>query len=612
MKRSVYIDHFLFLLMILLVNGLTISSSGNDSVLTANLIHFCRLNGMKYLVFCSMEDENPGSDRFLKSALRESKVVKSLRSRRLYHPKFENGKTLDYHHDNLVIVTSGDVVSFKSGLSLISETKIMTSILLIITPINDTKLHEIEVYVRQLSRNMYFYLMFIHQSHAQPVLNRVISLQNNPKIIMQQVNLITWGQTRARYDMEGIHLKCLTLPWPPHINLINCNSSTSYECNSIGYLPDIFRILEKRLNFTWHCDAEPNNDWGVIPISSPANVSGLWGGVVGKVANGDYPFSMAQWYNIESRRGMFDFVNVGKDFQFMMALNPRKSKYDSSLYIRPFTREVWLSIGMLTMLIIFLMLVSYGFSTLKFGKYKTENSFRMIRVVGWMAWVLFIAYYGGALKMFFTTEFDIIPFESQRGVILAYPEWKMKFRKGNEKLFFRKLGDNSDKIYDEFWERTKNSPKEVIYKNIEDGIKQIFDDRVVIHAMDSSLRQYYKQHSKTRIRVPKVFQSEGERLGSYFIVTENSPIGPLLGHELRKLWEKGIFDIIDLKWIGKPLTGYTQENLSSSALSEGQVMLIFSCLCAAIGASMATLLVEHIYCFVKTNHITINIFQMNW
>jgi len=119
-----------------------------------------------------MEDENSGSDRFLKSALRESKVVKSLRSRRLYHPKFEKGKNFDYHHDDLVIVTSGDVVSLKSGLNLISETKIMTSILLIITPINDTKLDEIEVYVRQLSRNMYFYLMFIHQSHAQPVLNR--------------------------------------------------------------------------------------------------------------------------------------------------------------------------------------------------------------------------------------------------------------------------------------------------------------------------------------------------------------------------------------------------------------------------------------------------------
>ena len=612
MKRNMYSDYFLLLLTILSVNGRIMSSSVNSSVLTETLIHFCRLNGMKYLVFYSMEDNNPGSDLFLKSALRESKVLKSLRSRRLYHPQFEKGGTLDYHHDNLVVVTSSDVISLKSGLKLISETKIMTAILLIIAPINDTKLDEIEVCVRHLSRNFYFYLMFMNQLHAQPVLNRVISLQNNPKIIMQQVNLHTWAQTRARYDMDGIHLKCLTLPWPPYIDLIDCNSSTSYECNSIGYLPDIFRILENRLNFTWHCDAEPNNDWGVIPISGPANLSGSWGGVVGKVANGEYPFSMAQWYNIESRIGMFDFVNVGKDFQFMMALNPKKSKYDSSLYIRPFTTEVWLSIGMLTILIIFLMLISYGFSTLKFGKYKTENSFRMIRVVGWIAWVLFIAYYGGALKMFFTTEFDTIPFESQRGVILAYPEWKMKFRKGNEKLFFRKIGDDSDEIYDEFWERTKNSPKEVTYENIEDGIRQIFDDRVVIHAMDSSLRQYYKQHSKTRITVPKVFQSEGERLGSYFIVTENSPIGPLLGHELRKMWEKGIFDIIDLKWIGKPLSRYTHESLSSTALSEGQVMLIFSCLCAAIGASMATLLVEHVNCFVKTNHITINIFQMNW
>ena len=124
--------------MILLVNVLTISSSGNNPVLTANLIHFCRSNGMKYLVFCSTGDDNTGSDRFLKSALGESKVVKSLRSRRLYHPKFEKERTLDYHHDNLVIVTSSDVVSLKFGLNLISETKIMSSILLSITPLNAT------------------------------------------------------------------------------------------------------------------------------------------------------------------------------------------------------------------------------------------------------------------------------------------------------------------------------------------------------------------------------------------------------------------------------------------------------------------------------------------
>ena len=87
-----------FLLMILLVNGPTISSSGNNSVLTANLIHFCRLTGMQYLVFCSMEENNARSARFLTGALREPKVVKSLRSRRLYHPKFEKGKNFDYHH----------------------------------------------------------------------------------------------------------------------------------------------------------------------------------------------------------------------------------------------------------------------------------------------------------------------------------------------------------------------------------------------------------------------------------------------------------------------------------------------------------------------------------
>ena len=97
-----------------------------------------------------------------------------------------------------------------------------------------------------------------------------------------------------------MHIPCLTLSWMPYIDLIECNPDNGQNCLSVGYLADVWNLLGKRLNFTWHCDADPNSDWGVIPVSGPANVSGKWGGVVGKVNSGLYPFSLAQWLNMES------------------------------------------------------------------------------------------------------------------------------------------------------------------------------------------------------------------------------------------------------------------------------------------------------------------------
>jgi hypothetical protein len=191
----------------------------------------------------------------------------------------------------------------------------------------------------------------------------------------------------------------------------------------------------------------------------------------------------------------------------------------------------------------------------------------------------------------------------------AYPDWKMMFRQGNEKLFLRKVGSSSsDKVYEEFWERVEKNPDECKYKNIKEGMEIIFEDQVVIHTMDAMLRQYYKENPTTRMA--KTFPSEGEKVGEYMLVTENSPLGPILNQEIRKLSETGMFDVIDVKWRGKALSAYDDVQLSSKPLSEGQVMLIFAILCATIGTAAGTLLGECIYHYVKENKTTIYLFQI--
>ena len=49
------------------------------------------------------------------------------------------------------------------------------------------------------------------------------------------------------------------------------------------------------LNFTIQFHGVPIEKIGTAPVVSPANASGEWGGLFGKVFSGDYQMSVAYW-----------------------------------------------------------------------------------------------------------------------------------------------------------------------------------------------------------------------------------------------------------------------------------------------------------------------------
>ena len=61
-------------------------------------------------------------------------------------------------------------------------------------------------------------------------------------------------------------------------------------------------------NFTWVCTKEPDGKWGVVPISGPANASGTWGGIMGKVFNKTFQLSVSAWLIKTSRTTMTSFA----------------------------------------------------------------------------------------------------------------------------------------------------------------------------------------------------------------------------------------------------------------------------------------------------------------
>ena len=203
--------------------------------------------------------------------------------------------------------------------------------------------------------------------------------------------------------------------------------------------------------------------------------------------------------------------------------------------------------------------------------------------------------------MFFTAE-ATYPFESRKDVINAYPEWKLKIRSGNEHRFQQNAENGNEPAYKVFWKRSTENPEESKFNSIGQGINDIIEDQIVIHIQHNSLRKYYTQFPTTN--VPTIIDSEGESNDAeYMIVTENSPLGPILDKELKKILEAGIFDIARMTWIGKDLP--KDERIKNpDALGQGQVMMVFIVLFIAVVASIIVLAVERIYFQFEGNAFT--------
>ena len=145
--------------------------------------------------------------------------------------------------------------------------------------------------------------------------------------------------------------------------------------------------------------------------------------------------------------------------------------------------------------------------------------------------------------MFFSTE-STATFESITEVIRAYPKWKLNIREGNEMIFYQKAKANDDD-FRKFWDRIESYPQDTVFNSIDTAIRNIEERQIVIHLSEKVLRQYFMENpSKTK---PKTILSKEERRIENMIVTENSPLGPILTFGCNKLLEKGIIDILDEK-----------------------------------------------------------------
>jgi hypothetical protein len=294
---------------------------------------------------------------------------------------------------------------------------------------------------------------------------------------------------------------------------------------------------------------------------------------------------------------MLDFVVQGEGTKFVMAVFPQLPKYDTGLFTRPFRNNVWGVIGVISFTILASVIVISRASTKKGA---TSISIRIVVSVAWLTFFLVSVHYDGALTMFFTTEITV-PFETRRDGMDAYPEWKTMIRKGNQRLF-RELSEQGDPVYVEYYDRLENEPDEVYYNSIQQGIDLMTNDQVIIHIGSKALRQYYKKNPAGER--PKTFQSEGENFKTEnMLVTNNSPLGPILSYGCQLLRESGIMGTLDRKWMGQEISEGGGGGAVAFTLEPGQVMMIFAILCAAIGLALIILGVEHLILTFKDSKL---------
>ena len=91
--------------------------------------------------------------------------------------------------------------------------------------------------------------------------------------------------------LQGMKIMSNTLPWPPFFEINNCDSN-GRNCETRGFLADYMNALGQIMNFTWESHKPPDDNWGVEPLSGPFNLSGIWGGAMGSVVNGEYHISL--------------------------------------------------------------------------------------------------------------------------------------------------------------------------------------------------------------------------------------------------------------------------------------------------------------------------------
>lgn len=287
---------------------------------------------------------------------------------------------------------------------------------------------------------------------------------------------------------------------------------------------------------------------------------------------------------------MFDFIPVVPD-GLLVAMYPTPPEYDLELFIRPYSKDSWWMVGLTTLVLLVLYYVPQFFPIVQ--KHRSElQSVRMVQSIGWYFFMLLEVYYSGALTMFFSTEIGV-PFETMKEAMQAYPEWKMQLQRGMEVFFVYKVQEK-DPDYLAFWDRVENMPEETVFQEWDEGIRRMREDYAVILFEEGRLKGYMMDHPEA-LEGLGVFDKQKKEFYN-LIVTQNSPLGPVLKYGAVHIYEKGLVNYIYKSYLGGELgQGGGSMDQDSMVLRPQQLVLIFFIVLSVMGGVVVLFLLETVW-----------------
>ena len=471
---------------------------------------------------------------------------------------------------------NADIDNLEAFLRVIGRRKIQMTLLLLHRMWLPEERSEMTRQLDDLQIRTHFYVAVPSESRGNLSWYQIISL-NSGSIIDTLTFAPNSYMIQEQFNLHGLGITSTSGTWAPFYTIEDCNEDGLECATSYGYLKDVMDTFSARFNFTLISQKNMENDWGMIPKAGPYSINGTWGGVMGDVINKKYDMSISSWkWNME-RHELGQFVSVAKTRR-MSVMKASKST-DFGLFLRCFKNDVWVVIAS----ILGSIFICYTVAKL-FQPGEQSSGQQLMIFTTWSFFVFLNAYYGGALTMFFTST-PTLPFETDRDVIQAYPDWKIWIRSGSEhNIYTHVLKGDSD--YIKLWERYTEDPSKTIYNSEEEGLEIISRGQNVIMTGESKFVGYLKSNP-TDQRLFYFGHSKWEERSLLF--HRNSPLLPMFNRGACYLREQGIVHLLHLKWFGVGTEKGVSDLMEKTVLNAGQTVMVFALLLCIFGTSLAVL-----------------------
>ena len=483
---------------------------------------------------------------------------------------------------NLVVASKED--ELEPLLPFLINGKHQMSILYFIGQIDDIDLYKVGFTSKLKDIEEGFYFYFVLESDGRLFWYYVLSIQRMFSPIIGQVIINNDSVIKEKYDLRGMTIKSITVPYPP-LFTIDCDG-TSKNCKTGGFTSDITSFLATKLNFTLEYHREPNDNAGVIAVSGPNNVSGTFEGVFGALVKADqYQISICNYVMVSYRLDMFDFVRIFTS-HMLLGMMLRKSNVDYGLFMRPFQIGLWFTTGIFTVLIFAILI----FISLKDKEGKMGNRRRAVTIAGWFLLLLISSYYCGALTMYFTSS-PFLPFETINDVLKAHPDWTLTHLRGTQVRFF----SNPDPDFVTYWSSIKNQLEKYSHADSKEAFKRLENEKTIAYISSSRFQHYLKNNPDMRRNVRSFAHQKPYH--DYLIIPKGSPLGIIMRQAFYELEESGLFSYLYVKHFGDSVKRrrYTSMMDSLVTLSAGQVILIFLIMVTTILSVLCILVLEFLW-----------------